>query len=119
MHTRSFVCFLVIFLFTAWLPVRSSEAVSASDAVWKVQVVYHKEEPKNLPEYEEILLVAENFLDTSSYLIKNFEKQLVRIAKNRGMEVVSIFVEAEQNGRFPSEGEFGRKSQVRLYYLIS
>ncbi|EIM76773.1 hypothetical protein A3SI_08651 [Nitritalea halalkaliphila LW7] len=96
-----------------FFPAHASSLISE-----RIEVRYLQEEPADLERYEEMVLVADNFLDATDYLVKSFEKQLKRIAKKQGKERILFYIQAEQQGRFPSENEFGRRSQVRLFYVM-
>ncbi|MGY6741430.1 MAG: hypothetical protein ACXIUQ_01740 [Cecembia sp.] len=83
-----------------------------------VKIVYLEEEPSDIKEMIFFKKEANNHLDRGEKLLHEAENELIEIAKEKGIELVEIFVIEMQHGEIPTESQFGKRGYVSLWVSL-
>ena len=83
-----------------------------------IKVVYKSTKPENYSEMIPYKKVSNNHLDRGERILKEAEKELVQIAKEKNASTVEIFVLQQKHGELPTESQFGSRGYVELLYIL-
>ncbi|WP_291786885.1 hypothetical protein [Cecembia sp.] len=83
-----------------------------------VRIVYMEDEPTDIQEMIFFKKESNNHLDRGEKLLHEAENELIEIAKERGVELVEIFVIEMQHGEIPTESQFGKRGYVSLWVSL-
>ncbi|PSL07233.1 hypothetical protein [Cecembia rubra] len=83
-----------------------------------IQVVYKYEEPLDKSGMTFYRKTSKDYLDRGDMILRNAEKDLLKIAKEKRANVVEIYVLEKVNGEIPTESQIGRFGFVSLLYVL-
>lgn len=83
-----------------------------------VKVVYKERTPENKSELTYYKKLGKDYLDRAEVIMKEAEKELVMLAKEKDAFLVEIYIIEQENGEIPTESQFGKKGFVSMYFCL-
>lgn len=83
-----------------------------------VKVVYIDELPENPEHMIYYKKVSKDYLDRAEKILVEAEEDLMKLAKEKRMPIVEIYVLEKEHGEIPTESQWGKKGYVCLLFSL-